>query len=169
MAFLKISNQTVGDGIANILMMEAILRDLDMNYQQVRELYQEKPSKMYKAIVEDRASFKVTKNELRLIEPEDLQNDIDKILKKMPGSRGFVRPSGTEDILRLYVESTNHKEVDVVADRILKLIENKYKDYRAMTEPEPEVDLNWPRRAEEVDMYAGIEDKEAAVEVKEDT
>ena len=38
-AFLKIPSQTVGDGIANILMMEAVMRDMDLSQKYVQELY----------------------------------------------------------------------------------------------------------------------------------
>ena len=102
---------------------------------------------MYKAVVEDRNSFKTTKDELKLIEPEELQFDIEKLLKKHKGARAFVRPSGTEDILRLYVEAEKDKEVDFIAEKILKIIETKYKDYHSDPEPEAEPeDVDWMKK-----------------------
>ncbi len=62
---------------------------------------------MYKAIVLDRTSFKTTWDETQLVEPVALQQTLDRLVKKVPGGRAFVRPSGTEDILRLYVEAQN--------------------------------------------------------------
>ena len=46
------------------------------------------------------------------------------------GGRAFVRPSGTEDILRLYVEAQDADDVQVLADLILEEIETKYKDLK---------------------------------------
>ena len=40
-----------------------------------------------------------------------------------------MRPSGTEDILRLYVEAKNSDDVQTLADAILGAIENDFKDY----------------------------------------
>lgn len=41
----------------------------------------------------------------KVIEPAYFQTQIDEIIAKYPGSRGFIRPSGTEDIVRIYAES----------------------------------------------------------------
>jgi len=69
---LSISNVVVGDSIANMLLIEAILFDLDMNIQQLSELYEENPSKLWKAQVADRTKFKTIADESRLTEPEEL-------------------------------------------------------------------------------------------------
>ena len=37
--FLELSNMTVGDAIANLLMIEAILRDLDMSVEDLSKIY----------------------------------------------------------------------------------------------------------------------------------
>lgn len=71
-AFLKIANRYVGDGVANILMMEAIMRDMDYNIKDVMNIYREQPSEMSKCVVKDRTSFKTTWDETKLIEPEGL-------------------------------------------------------------------------------------------------
>lgn len=49
--FLLISNMCVGDAIANVLLLEAIMRDLDMSIQDFAAIYEENPSKNYKAVV----------------------------------------------------------------------------------------------------------------------
>ena len=41
---LKISNVYVGDAIANMLMVEAVLRDMDLTTEQFAGLYKENPS-----------------------------------------------------------------------------------------------------------------------------
>ena len=58
-----------------------------------------------------------------------LQEFIDKASEKIDGGRAFVRPSGTEDILRLYVEATEKADVKKLADQILEEINAKYKNF----------------------------------------
>lgn len=71
-AILAVSNVVVGDSIANMLVMEAILFDMDMSIQQFSEIYQENPSKLYKIVVSDRTKFKTNADESRLVEPQAL-------------------------------------------------------------------------------------------------
>ena len=71
---------------------------------------------MFKIKVADRSIFKTTKEESRLEHPLPLQHFIDQIVASCPGSRSFVRPSGTEDVLRLYVEAETLGDVDTIAN-----------------------------------------------------
>jgi len=36
--------------------------------------------------------------------------------------KSFVRPSGTEDVLRLYAEATTVEEMNALGEKILKMI-----------------------------------------------
>ena len=63
---------TVGDAIANLLMIEAILRDLDMSIEDFDKIYTENPAKNYKAVVTDRTKFKVIWDESELTQPKEL-------------------------------------------------------------------------------------------------
>lgn len=65
-AILSISNMCVGDAIANLLVLEAIMKDLDMSIEDFSKIYEENPSRTYKAVVKDRTKFKVIWDESRL-------------------------------------------------------------------------------------------------------
>ena len=119
----------VGDAIANLLMIEAVLRDKDWNVDTFSSMYQEYPSKMYKAVVSNRNNFRTQWDESRLTDPKALQDAIDRFCYDVEGGRAFVRPSGTEDILRLYVEAKSPIDVDLLAHQILQQIEEIWKDY----------------------------------------
>lgn len=106
-SFLKITNLYVGDAIANLLMCEAVLMDRDFDVAQFSAMYDEFPNKMFKAVVANRNGFRTQPDESRLIDPLPLQDAIDAACAEVDGGRAFVRPSGTEDILRLYVEAGN--------------------------------------------------------------
>ena len=126
-AFLKLSNIYVGDAISNMLMIEAILRDKGMSIEQFSQIYKEYPSRMFKVKVNDRSMFKTIKDESRLTEPLALQAFIDETVALSKQGRAFVRPSGTEDVLRLYVEADTYHEVDAIANSILMEIDSKYR------------------------------------------
>ena len=43
--------------------------------------------------------------------------------------KAFVRPSGTEDILRIYAEAKTVEDMEKLGQDILNIIEKKYKDF----------------------------------------
>lgn len=55
---MKITNLYVGDAIANLLMIEAVLTDRDFDVAKFSAMYEEFPNKMYKAVVANRTGFK---------------------------------------------------------------------------------------------------------------
>ena len=55
--------------------------------------------------VADRSVVETTDAERRVSNPPLLQSAIDKLVGEFPQSRSFVRPSGTEDVVRVYAES----------------------------------------------------------------
>ena len=103
--------------------------DLDMSIQQFAGLFQENPCRLFKCIVSDRTKFKPNDDETRLIEPKELQDEIDKAIAQVTEGKAFVRPSGTEDILRLYAEAKTQAEMETLANTILEVIEHKFKNY----------------------------------------
>ncbi|KDD75421.1 hypothetical protein H632_c692p0, partial [Helicosporidium sp. ATCC 50920] len=47
--------------------------------------------------------------------PAALQQRVDALLARIPGSRAFVRPSGTEDVVRVYAEAPTQEAADALA------------------------------------------------------
>lgn len=84
---------------------------------------------MYKAIVKDRTKFKTIWDESKLIDPVDLQQIIETAVLNIGEGKAFVRPSGTEDILRLYSEASTLEDVEKLANDILSQIESKFKEF----------------------------------------
>ncbi|GAB1598725.1 phosphoacetylglucosamine mutase-like [Argonauta hians] len=102
---IDLINQTVGDSISDMLLIETILHSLGWNVEKWAEIYQDKPSTLRKVNVKDKLVFKTTFDEQRLTQPIELQNAIDKLCSNVPGGRAFVRPSGTEDVVRVFSEA----------------------------------------------------------------
>ena len=62
---------------------------------------------MFGLQVAERGVIVTTDAERRTLSPAGLQEAIDSLARKYGQGRAFVRPSGTEDIVRVYAEATN--------------------------------------------------------------
>lgn len=72
-ALLRIANaNSGGDGIANILMLEAVLRDRDYSLNMLSNLYREYPCKLFKATVTNKNKFICNLDETKLTDPARL-------------------------------------------------------------------------------------------------
>ena len=83
---------------------------------------------MYKIKVADRTKFTITEDESRLTFPLELQDEIDQAIERVEDGKAFVRPSGTEDILRLYCEAKDQEQMQKLSGELLETIENDYKN-----------------------------------------
>lgn len=120
--FISMFNKTVGDSLSAMICTESALKLLDMTVDDLYEIYKELASINVKVKVGNKHAFKTNEDETRLTEPIIIQSAIDEIVQKYKGSRCFVRPSGTEDIVRIYAESTTESEAVEIAELIKKAI-----------------------------------------------
>ena len=125
-AFLGIVNWTVGDAFSDMLLVEAILVDLKMTIVQWDKLYNELPNVQSKLKVHDKTIFETTDADRTLVSPIELQHYIGSLLQGKPNSRCFVRPSGTEDIIRVYCECPSSDECNQLNERICKFVLDNY-------------------------------------------
>jgi phosphoacetylglucosamine mutase len=72
--------------------------------------------------VPDRTFIKCSADESRCVEPAALQARIDEEVGAVPRGRAFVRPSGTEDIVRVYAEAETQEAADALADAVGKIV-----------------------------------------------
>lgn len=105
LALRDVINETVGDAISGVLAVEAMLHLLDWSCKEWFAQYQDLPNRLIKVTVADRSKIKTTNAERTCTEPEGLQAAVDDLVKGSPQGRAFVRPSGTEDVVRIYVEA----------------------------------------------------------------
>uniref|UniRef100_A0A8C1FZD0 Phosphoacetylglucosamine mutase n=2 Tax=Cyprinus carpio TaxID=7962 RepID=A0A8C1FZD0_CYPCA len=68
--------------------------------------------------VSDRRVIDTTDAERRAVTPEGLQDAIDSLVKKYKSARSFVRPSGTEDVVRVYAEADTQENADSLAHEV---------------------------------------------------
>lgn len=119
----ELVNQCVGDAMSDLLFVEAILCEEEMSLAEWDGLYSELPSRQLKVKVTDRSAFKTTDADTKLTHPPHLQPQIDELITRVGKGRAFVRPSGTEDVVRVYAEAATREECDWLADKIAALIQ----------------------------------------------
>ncbi|KAG1655668.1 hypothetical protein FOA52_011796 [Chlamydomonas sp. UWO 241] len=116
-------NQTVGDALSGLLLVEAVLRRKGWGLEEWASQYKELPSRMTKLKVSDRSAITMADAERRCVTPEGLQGAIDAVVAQFPhGSRSFVRPSGTEDAVRVYAEAPTRAQADDLAAQVGRVV-----------------------------------------------
>ena len=60
------------------------------------------------------------------MKPDGLQEKINAIVSQYSKGRSFVRPSGTEDIVRVYSEAETKELTDDLSNRICGLVFDNY-------------------------------------------
>jgi len=118
LAVSSLINQAVGDALSGLLLVEVILHYLGWSIQTWNTLYQDLPSRQLKVKVADRTSVVTTDAETRVARPLGLQEAIDSEVAKYSMGRAFVRPSGTEDVVRVYAEALTQEAADSLGQAI---------------------------------------------------
>lgn len=121
-ALTDLINQTVGDAISDMLLVEAILTSRQWSFEEWDQAYTDLPNRLVKVVVSDRHIFKTTNAERQLVEPAGLQTEIDALVAKYSNGRSFVRASGTEDAVRVYAEAATRAETDDLAFKVAQLV-----------------------------------------------
>ena len=117
-------NQTVGDAISDLLVVELILAMRHMSVVDWNQMYTDLPSRQLKVRIEDRNVIKTFDAERRVSQPAVLQEKIDLLVKSNEAkmARAFVRPSGTEDVVRVYAEADTQELTDKLAKQVCQLV-----------------------------------------------
>lgn len=68
-----------------------------------------------KVTIKDRTVIQTTESERKATTPEGLQDEIDRLVSEYKSARSFVRPSGTEDVVRVYAEAATREAADSLA------------------------------------------------------
>lgn len=124
-------NQSVGDAMSDMLFVDAILYLRGWDLSTWAKLYADMPSKQAKVKVVDRTVISTNDNETAATAPEALQSALQAAMDAMaaqekvesgPKPRCFVRPSGTEDAVRVYAEANSQRGADSLASEAMILV-----------------------------------------------
>ncbi|TYH29836.1 hypothetical protein ES288_A01G044300v1 [Gossypium darwinii] len=119
----KLINQAVGDALSCLLLVEVVLQHKGWSIHKWNELYQDLPSRQLKVKVVDRTAVATTNAETVAISPPGIQEAIDAETAKYPRGRCFIRPSGTEDVIRVYAEASTQEAADSLAGSVAKIVD----------------------------------------------
>jgi phosphoacetylglucosamine mutase len=87
-----------------------------------KRIYNALPSRLSKLQVRDRLALRTTCMDTRLESPQDLQSEIDTLVQQVKSGRAFVRPSGTQDVVRVYSEACTQADADLLALNVLQAV-----------------------------------------------
>ncbi|KAF8457813.1 hypothetical protein BGX38DRAFT_1139284 [Terfezia claveryi] len=121
-ALTDLINQTVGDALSDLLMVEVILAHKGWSPKEWDSTYTDLPNRLVRVEVNDRTIFQTTDAERKLVSPEGLQDRIDALVGKYKLGRAFARASGTENAVRVYSESQTRGETDELAMKVRDLV-----------------------------------------------
>ncbi|KAL0326576.1 UNVERIFIED_CONTAM: Phosphoacetylglucosamine mutase [Sesamum angustifolium] len=71
----------------------------------------------------DRTAIITANAETTVVRPVGIQEAIDTETAKYPQGRCFIRPSGTEDVVRVYAEASNQEAADNLAHSVVRLVD----------------------------------------------
>eukprot|EP00210_Caulerpa_lentillifera_P003366 g3210.t1 len=124
LAVLDTMNQATGDAVSNLLFVEAVLRQKDWTLHDWMELYKANCVSQLAVPMKntDKSKIQMNADETKCVAPEVLQSKIDEIVAGVPNSRAFIRPSGTEDVVRIYAESPIQADAESIAQKLAEVV-----------------------------------------------
>ncbi|KAI9632946.1 putative phosphoacetylglucosamine mutase [Dioszegia hungarica] len=122
LALSQLINQAVGDALSDMLLVEVVLAHRGWTAVEWDAAYEDLPNRLVKVEVADRFLFETTDAERKLTSPAGLQAVLDEAVGKVEMGRSFVRPSGTEDCVRVYAEAKTTAGVDTLATTVSDLV-----------------------------------------------
>jgi phosphoacetylglucosamine mutase len=123
-AVADLINQTVGDAISDMLMVEVILAHKGWDLKSWSTTYTDLPNRLVRVEVGNKDLFEATDAERRLAKPDGAQEAIDACVRKYTTARSFARASGTENACRVYAEAATRAEADELANKVAHIVKH---------------------------------------------
>ncbi|PVU89626.1 hypothetical protein BB559_002242 [Furculomyces boomerangus] len=124
-AFRNLVNEAVGDAISDMLLVEVILASKRWSLVHWDQSYTLVPNRLMKVKVSNRHVFTTTNAEQTLVTPAGVQDLIDNVVSKYPNGRSFVRPSGTEDAVRIFSEANTPENAEELGITVCRIVYDK--------------------------------------------
>jgi phosphoacetylglucosamine mutase len=123
-ALSRLLSQACGDAIGDLIACEVALRALGWSQYEWLLLYTDLPSLQTVVAVKNPSTITNTPDQTKALTPPGLQRGIDAIVAATadPSARAFVRPSGTEPVVRVYAESSTHTTTEAISASVRDLV-----------------------------------------------
>lgn len=119
----RLINPAVGDALSDMLLVDYLLRTLGWTLEDwSTKLYEDLPSRMLKVKVADRSVITCNSNESCCLQPASVQPLLQTAMQEVTKGRTFIRPSGTEDVVRVYAEAASREEADSLANAAARIV-----------------------------------------------
>ena len=116
-------NPAVGDALSGILVVEAVLLAKGWGLTEWGNMYADLPSRQVKVTVRDRSVITVTDAERVAVTPDGMQAAVDEAVGRHGAhARAFARPSGTEDVVRVYAEAATEAGAAELAREVCGIV-----------------------------------------------
>jgi phosphomannomutase len=122
--FIALFNSITSDGVSNLLVIESIMKLMNLSIKDVYDFYNEISYKIVDIKMKYNKKFITNEDDTKILEPKNLQKVIDEISNKYKNTKIYVRPIGTEDYLRVYVES-NDDNCEKIIEELSKCLEEE--------------------------------------------
>lgn len=116
----QLLSQVCGDALGDMLAVVVALQRLGWSSANWVSMYTDLPSIQLKVVVHSPKRIRCTPDERRAVAPEGLQEEIDAAVARCGDSsaRSFVRPSGTEPLVRVYAEASTKDTVNALSSEV---------------------------------------------------
>jgi phosphoacetylglucosamine mutase len=108
--------------LAFILTPLSFFQILEMDIPSWHKMYTDLPSKQLKVPVTNKSIVSCSEDETSVTSPPALQDELNRLMGETPLGRCFVRPSGTEDVMRVYAEGSTQEDADRLALKAVEAI-----------------------------------------------
>ncbi|CDF57684.1 phosphoglucosamine mutase [Thermobrachium celere] len=116
-----LDHNTTGDGLITALKVAITLKNSGKRMSELASIMKELPQVLVNAKVTNEKKYAYTEDEV-------IVSEIQKVEKALEGrGRVLIRPSGTEPLVRVMLEGENQEEINDMATRLAKLIEERSK------------------------------------------
>jgi phosphoacetylglucosamine mutase len=85
-------------------------------------LYTDLPSKQVKVPIPNKNLIICSEDETMVVSPTIIQEELNVCMQRIPQGRAFIRPSGTEDVVRVYAEAETPALADQLAREAIHII-----------------------------------------------
>ena len=122
-AMTEAINPAVGDALSGILVVEAVLLAKGWGLTEWGNMYADLPSRQVKVTVRDRSVITVTDAERVAVTPDGMRAAVDEAVGRHGAhARAFARPSGTEDVVRVYAEAATEAGAAELAREVCGIV-----------------------------------------------
>lgn len=112
---------TTGDGLLTAIQLLSVMKEKSTKLSKLASIMKVMPQVLVNATVSE-------EKKQSYLEDEVIKNKIEEIEKHFHGNgRVLIRPSGTEPLVRVMIEGEDQEELDLYANELAKLIEERLK------------------------------------------